>query len=72
MTDASWGRILIAVDALATSHDWLILLEMQDQGDYPQMLWKYADAVGGDGTVIEGRILTVEESYQNALGCSGG
>lgn len=61
-----------AADALATSHDWSILLEMQDQGAYPQVLWEYADAAADDGTVIGGRVLTVEESYQEALGCAGG
>lgn len=61
-----------AVDALATSRNWSILLEMQDEGDYPQVLWEYADAVAGDGTVVGGRVLTVEESYENALGCSDG
>ncbi|MEN8114643.1 MAG: hypothetical protein ABFS21_09670 [Actinomycetota bacterium] len=61
-----------AAAALATSHDWSILREMQQQGAYPEVLWEYADAVAGDGTVMGGRILTVEESYAQALGCSGG
>lgn len=65
-------QIETAVNALATSHDWPILLEIQDQGGWADVLWQYADAVGGDGTVVGGRILTVEESYENALGCGGG
>ena len=34
------------------------------------MLWQYADAVAGDGTVMGGKTLTVEQSYKDALGCS--
>ncbi len=58
-----------AVDAMATSHTWPILLEMDPQGGWSGAVWEYADAIGGDGTVIGGRTLTVEESYQDALGC---
>jgi hypothetical protein len=63
-------QMTAAAEALATSHDWAILLEMQERGAYPQVLWEYADAIGGDGTVIGGRVLTVQESYQQALGCA--
>lgn len=58
-----------AIDAMATSHNWAILHEMTDEGAWPQVLWEYADAIAGDGTVIGGRVLTVEESVNNALGC---
>lgn len=58
-----------AVEALATSRNWAILLEMQDQGRYSQNVWEYADAVSSDGTITAGKELTVEESYQNGLGC---
>jgi hypothetical protein len=58
-----------AVEAMATSHDWDILLDMQEQGAWPQVLWEYADAITGDGTVMGGRVLTVEESVDDALGC---
>lgn len=61
-----------AADALATSRNWAILLEMQAEGAYPQVLWEYADAVAGDGTIVAGTVLTVEESYQDAFGCTGG
>jgi hypothetical protein len=56
-----------AVAALASSRDWAILREMSAQGDYPKVLWKYVDAVAGDGTVMGGKLLTVEESYKSAL-----
>ena len=58
-----------AVEALGTSRGWWILTEMDAQGDYPEVVWEYADAIAGDGTVIGGRVLTVEESYHQALGC---
>ncbi len=58
-----------AVSALGTSREWGILIEMKTEGDYPLVVWEYADAIAGDGTVIGGRVLTVEESYRNAFGC---
>jgi hypothetical protein len=62
--EARTGR---AVDALATSRDWPVLREMNAEGDYPEVVWQYADAVAGDGTVVGGKTLTVEESYKAAL-----
>ncbi len=59
-----------AADALATSRSWPILVELESQGGYPMVVWQYADAVNGDGTVVGGRVLTIEESYRDALGCS--
>jgi hypothetical protein len=58
-----------AVAALRSSHGWPILHEMRASGAYPDVLWQYADAVAGDGTVMGGRPLTVQESYKQALGC---
>jgi hypothetical protein len=46
-----------------------VLHAMQHEGDYPKVLWEYADAVAGDGTVVGGKVLTVEQSYAEALGC---
>lgn len=34
-----------AVAALQSSKDWPILLEMNDEGDYPEVVWEYADDV---------------------------
>jgi hypothetical protein len=62
--DAAVSR---AVAALVSSRDWAILQEMGAEGDYPKVLWQYADAVAGDGTVVGGKALTVEESYKAAL-----
>jgi len=58
-----------AIAALATSREWDILVDMSAQGGFPEGVWEYADALAGDGTVVMGRVLTVEESYMQALGC---
>ena len=60
-----------AREALATAQRWPILLEMNAEGDYPEVLWQYADAVHGKGgDVPAGKPgVTVEESYRDALGC---
>jgi hypothetical protein len=56
------ARIGAAVDALQQSKDWPILLEMDARGDYPEVVWEYADEVR-DGRVPEG--------YRGGLGCTG-
>ena len=58
-----------AVGAMATSHRWPILLEMNEEGDYPEVLWDLADAMATDGLVMGGKPLTIEESYASSLGC---
>jgi hypothetical protein len=58
-----------AVEAMATTSSWPILQEMEDEGDYPQVLRQYATAMAGDGFVPAGKPLTIEESYATALGC---
>jgi hypothetical protein len=58
-----------AVDAMATSHGWAVLQQMNDEGDYPEVLWEYADALAGNGPIMGGKELTIEESYGAALGC---
>lgn len=32
-----------AADQLATSHDWKVLQEMDADGDFPEVVWEYAD-----------------------------
>ncbi len=55
-----------AKDALATSHDWPILQEMDKQGDYPEAIWDFAkDRLGGSGM---GRNTT--HNYNPSLGCN--
>ncbi|MEZ5098782.1 MAG: hypothetical protein R3C15_03055 [Thermoleophilia bacterium] len=58
-----------AAAAMATSRAWPILREMQAQGAYPDAVWELADAVKGDGTVVGGKELRLEDAYQSALGC---
>lgn len=58
-----------AVAAMATARDWPILREMNAAGDYPEVVWDYADAIAGDATITAGKTLTVEESVDAALGC---
>ena len=55
--------------AASTARNWSILIEMTESGAYSEVLWEYADALADDGTFVGGVLLTVEESYQNALGC---
>ncbi len=49
-----------AARVLGTSRDWPILQEMNADGDYPEVVWEYADQVGA-GKVPEG--------YREGLGC---
>jgi hypothetical protein len=46
-----------------------VLQEMDDEGDYPEVVWEYADALATNASVSGGKPLTVEESYASALGC---
>ena len=39
------AKATAAADALQTSKHWPILLEMDQQGDYPEVLWEIADKV---------------------------
>ena len=57
-----------ASKAMATSRTWPILLEMQRDGAYPDVLWMYADALDGK-PLLKG---TLAESYVDALGCPTG
>lgn len=58
-----------ATEAMRTSHDWAILNEMVTHGAWPEVVWEFAEAVAGDGTVRGG--ILVERSYRAWLGCDG-
>jgi hypothetical protein len=58
-----------AVRAMGTSRSWKILREMHPEGAFPLIVWQYAAAIAGSGTVMGGKALTVEESMGDALGC---
>ncbi|WBB50336.1 hypothetical protein O3597_07720 [Verrucosispora sp. WMMA2044] len=49
-----------AAAALRSSHRWKVLHDMNDEGDYPEVVWEIADQVA-DGDV--------PRSYQESLGC---
>lgn len=59
-----------AVDAMATSRRWAILIEMDADGAYPKALWELADAMTTGNQVSGGKRMTVQDSYANTLGCA--
>lgn len=60
-----------AVSALGASRSWSVLAEMDPIGDFPEVVWIYADAVAGDGTVPADGPATVADAYQSAFSCLG-
>jgi hypothetical protein len=58
-----------ATAALLGSKDWAILREMRGEGDYPEVLWQYADAFAGKTDAVASKGGSVEDSYRSALGC---
>jgi len=42
---------------------------MNEEGDYPEVVWELADAIATEGIVMGGKPLTVEETYADSLGC---
>ena len=58
-----------AMDAMAGSHDWAVLQEMNDEGDWPEAIWEYADALPADAPIGPGGSFTIEDSYSQVLGC---
>ena len=61
-----------AVAAMGSSRNWRVLAEMNAEGDYPEVLWEYADAMASGGTIEGGRRMSVEESARDGLGCPNG
>jgi hypothetical protein len=55
-----------AVAAMATSRDWAVLHDMDAEGDYPEVVWQYADALAAGGT---GTGKSALDGYRGALGC---
>lgn len=58
-----------AVDAMATSHDWAILLEMDAEGAFPISIWELADAMPTDARYGPGEGFAIGETYRQGLGC---
>jgi hypothetical protein len=61
-----------AVDAMGTSRNWRVLQEMNPDGDYPEVLWEFADAMASGADIGGGRRMSVEESAPDSLGCPKG
>lgn len=72
------GQAQEAVDAMATSRDWSILVEMKPQGGWSEVVWDYADRMADNDQGLA-RESTVEDKpsedgvvvlgYASALGC---
>ena len=68
-----------AATAMAGSHEWAVLEEMNADGDYPEMVWQFADAIANGGTLTDGTHLAAETptdgngatapAYRISLGC---
>jgi hypothetical protein len=56
-----------AVSALGTSRDWAVLQQMDAEGDYPEVVWQYADALAAGGQSSSPK--TGLAGYREALGC---
>ncbi|HJQ44588.1 MAG TPA: hypothetical protein VJ831_15970 [Jatrophihabitantaceae bacterium] len=57
-----------AAAAMAGSHNWAILNEMNSDGDYPEVVWEIADALNGKPlTITKG--VSLEDWSKPALGC---
>lgn len=50
-----------AAGAMATSHTWAILAEMNELGGWTELVWEYADAMAENRQVMDG---TIEESWE--------
>ena len=58
-----------AVAAMQTAREWPVLKQMERDGAYGEVLLQYVDAMAADGKIVGGKPLSVEESYEGALGC---
>ena len=64
------ATIAQSVSAMATSHRWAILREMNAAGDYPEVLWELADAMPGNDDIAAGAPgFKIADSYRDGLGC---
>ena len=57
-----------AIDAMATSRHWAVLLDMQKDGDYPDVVWEIADGMAGKPIQIT-KGVSLEDWSKPALGC---
>jgi len=60
-----------AVQAMATSHDWAVLHEMEAEGGWSEVVWEVADAMAEGGTIDNGAGPVPAADFAVAgLGCS--
>lgn len=59
-----------AADAMAGARDWKILVEMQDEGAYPDVIWELADVMQTSALPSgPNRRMFTEENLAQGLGC---
>jgi hypothetical protein len=59
-----------AARVLGTSRQWPVLKEMNADGDYPEVVWEYADrVVTGEAPDSKSSDGAVTDGYREALGC---
>ncbi|MFG1623552.1 hypothetical protein [Kribbella sp. NPDC049227] len=64
------AKVAEAVAAMKTSHSWPILKEMAKGGDYPRVLWSYADGIAKDQAPAGlTRTPDAASGYVDGLGC---
>jgi hypothetical protein len=56
-----------AAEAMATSRHWPVLMQMQSEGAYPDVIWRIADIMNGKSKLPAGQIL--EQWSRPAIGC---
>jgi hypothetical protein len=67
-TRGNEDRAAEAVAALQSSRQWPILLEMNAEGDYPEVAWEIADGAAGRNLDFFGGELT-RQTWIQGLGC---
>jgi hypothetical protein len=59
-----------AIEAMQSSKEWAILAEMDAEGEYPEIIWGYADGMAGDGTVPGSDGIGVQDAARLGIGCT--
>jgi hypothetical protein len=57
-----------AIEAMASARQWPVLLEMEEEGDWPQAVWELADGMAGERVFGTGLgLLTLDEMYAEGV-----
>lgn len=61
-----------AAEAMGTSHRWKILVEMDQEGDWPEVVWEYADAMAhpDPDPTEQFSVKGIRDTYATSFGCS--